>query len=135
MPGKNGMSLAMAALPNLSVNPGETMNSAPAAMALSKPGMSTMVPAPTIAPGTFFISAIASNAAAVRNVTSSTGNPPATKASAMARAWAASSITSTGMTGAVRMIFSIGVMCWLFLKHVAAHRPLLHQTGRAADAL
>jgi 5'/3'-nucleotidase SurE len=80
------------------------------AIALSRPATSTTVPAPTIAPGTFFISAMASNAAAVRNVTSNTGKPPATNASAMARACAASSITRTGITGAVRMIFSTGVI-------------------------
>ena len=110
MPGKNGMPFAMAALPKLLVRPGDTMNSAPAAIAHSRPGTSMIVPAPTIAPGTFFISAIASKAAAVRKVTSSTRSPPATSAAAISRACEASSMTSTGMTGAVRMIFSIATI-------------------------
>ena len=37
---------------------------------------------------------------ALRNVTSSTGRPPATKARAKGTAWARSSITKTGMMGA-----------------------------------
>ena len=48
----------------------------------SWPGSST-VPAPTIAPGTRFIARIASSAAGVRKVTSSTGRPPSTSASAI----------------------------------------------------
>jgi hypothetical protein len=58
------------------------MNSAPASTAAPNCPAVRTVPAPTIAPGTRFISAIASSAAGVRIVTSSTRRPPATSARA-----------------------------------------------------
>ena len=128
IPGRNATLPAIAALARLSVSPGETMNSLPAASASSSACSLSTVPAPTIAPGTCFISRITANALAVRNVTSSTGNPPATSARAIGTACATSSITSTGMTGAIRMISSIRV-----IAGVPWRKRLRRRTGRAGD--
>ena len=55
---------------------------------------------------------------------STTGNPPRTSASAIGTAWFTSSITSTGITGAVRMICSIaGVMVQRKSRANAAAAP------------
>jgi hypothetical protein len=62
------------------------MNSTSASITCLNCSVFTTVPAPTIAPSTFFISAIASIAAPVRSVTSSTRSPPFTSASASGRA-------------------------------------------------
>ena len=114
------------------------MNSAPASITCSNCSVLTTVPAPTIAPGTCFISRIASSAAAVRIVTSSTLSPPATSASASGRAVAASSITSTGMTALVRMMSSIVAhrVCSCAKAAAAPNRPgwgwVMSLTGIAA---
>jgi hypothetical protein len=76
-------------------------------MAAARSSGFNTVPAPTIAPGTCFIARIASSAQGVRSVTSRTLRPPATNASASGTASSRLSITSTGMTGAVRMMASI----------------------------
>ena len=128
VPGRKGMPLLIAALPSGSVRPGLTMNFAPAAILASRSvGLST-VPAPMMAPSTLAISAITSSAAGVRRVTSRTVRPPRTRASAIGRAYATSSTTSTGMTGAARMMSSIVMWC------VPWQRPPPHRTSRVGDA-
>src|SRR3989338_2204065 len=103
-PGRIGKSYSAQASNSRCVAPGETPNFAPAALAaLTSAGVSK-VPAPTTPPSTSDIARIASSAQGVRSVTSSAGNPPATKACAKGAAWARSSITRTGTTGARRQI-------------------------------
>ena len=125
--GKTLQTLAMAARARGSVRPGLTMNFAPAFSDASRSAGLSTVPAPTMAPSTFAISAITSSAAGVRNVTSSTVSPPRTSASAIGRAWATSSITSTGITGHIFMISSIVIM------RAPLRKLLLPRKGRAAD--
>jgi hypothetical protein len=48
------------------------------------------------------MAAMASSAAAVRSVTSTTGSPASTRARASGIAWRASSMVTTGITGARR---------------------------------
>ena len=84
----------------MSVAPGDTPNVAPALTAFFTSCGVSRVPAPTTPPSTFAISEMTSKATGVRNVTSNTGRPPATNASAKGRAVAISSNTSTGITGA-----------------------------------
>ena len=111
-PGNKGRPSSSQAAMMRSVAPGETPNIAPAALAaLTSAGVSS-VPAPTTPPGTCDMARIASSAQAVRRVTSSAGKPPATSARARGAAWARSSITSTGTTGARRQISSALIDCW-----------------------
>ena len=104
-PGRNGIGASAAAFASAGDVPGLTRNFAPASTAAWICAGSTMVPAPTWAPGTLrAISAMASSAAGVRSVTSMAGRPPATSARACATPSATSRTVSTGITGASCMI-------------------------------
>jgi hypothetical protein len=119
------------------VAPGETPNRAPAALAALTSAGVRRVPAPTTPPGTWAMARITSRAAGVRRVTSSAGRPPLTSASARGRAWARSSITRTGMTGARRQI-SAGVMGLSFgVVHgeTGGHTACNQGVGGASSAL
>ncbi len=108
MPGRNGRPEPIAASRSAGVMPGETMNLAPASSAASTSAEVRAVPTPGMASGTSrAIAWIASSAAPVRSVISIARMPPATSAFASGTAWAASSITTTGITGPARRISSI----------------------------
>ena len=111
------------------VRPGDTMKRAPALRLASRSASCRTVPAPTIAPFTIAISRIASSATGVRNVTSSARRPPATSASAIGRASATFSITSTGITGASLMMASMPV-----IVPVPRQRRRQRRTVQAEDA-
>jgi len=76
--------------------PGDTTNRAPASTARSTCSTDRTVPAPTNNSGYRLMASMAPTAADVRNVTSATGKPPATKASAKPAARPTSSSTTTG---------------------------------------
>ena len=93
------------------LNPGLTINLAPASSARSTCSWVRTVPAPTSISGTSrTIARIASSAAAVRNVTSATGRPPATRAFASGTAFLASSMAITGTMPTLEICFRMGSM-------------------------
>jgi hypothetical protein len=128
-PARSGRSFASQASRRRSVAPGETPKLAPAALAASTSLGVNKVPAPTTPPATCAISRIASRAAGVRSVTSSTGSPPATSARASACAVLASSTTRTGMTGASRQSCALsseaccGVISWFLSQMLVDADP------------
>ena len=126
IPGRNGTPLAIAALPSGSVSPGDTMNRDPASIAWPSMALLSTVPAPTTAPETSAIAFNATSAPGVRSVTSITGNPASTNVSASATGSIEPSITSTGMTGAIRMISSM-------VMDTPGRMPRQHRKGPAAD--
>ena len=100
-PGRRGMRACSAMRASRGLSPGETAKTAPASALRSRSSGLRTVPVPTMAPGTWTATrCTARSASAVRRVNSSTGRPPATRASASATASPASSTTSTGITGA-----------------------------------
>ncbi|MEJ0065689.1 MAG: hypothetical protein WDM85_09805 [Caulobacteraceae bacterium] len=108
IPGRNGRPDRVAASDRAGVRPGETMNFAPAFIAASTSAAVTAVPTPGMASGTSrSMARIASSAAPVRRVISIARMPPATNAFASGTACAASSITTTGITGPAARISSI----------------------------
>src|SRR5712691_9101015 len=99
-PGSAGTAAAASASASAAGVPGLTRKRAPASTALPISAGLVTVPTPTTACGTSAAIALtAASAAVVRNVTSITGRPPASRARASGTACAALSIVSTGMTG------------------------------------
>mmetsp|Transcript_87161 Transcript_87161/g.241679 ORF Transcript_87161/g.241679 Transcript_87161/m.241679 type:complete len:209 (+) Transcript_87161:341-967(+) len=98
-PGMTGTPRCLHHLTTSGFSPGETMNWAPALTAFSACAGERIVPAPQRAFGTPWAMRFnASSAAAVRKTTSTTGRPPATRASARASAPSALGTATTGTT-------------------------------------
>ncbi len=99
-PGRSGTALASAALATSRVRPGLTMKREPACAASSNCSADRMVPAPTTASSTSpEARRIASSAAGVRSVISTSRRPPLASARTSGTASSARSILSTGTTG------------------------------------
>src|SRR5207253_9342936 len=97
-PGNTGTPASWQYDTTAALTPGETMNCAPASIAIAAWSRVNTVPAPTTRSASAANAAIAAFAAGVRSVTSIVDNPPARTAAPRATADAASSRTTTGST-------------------------------------
>ncbi|MCY1540232.1 hypothetical protein D9M68_758600 [compost metagenome] len=119
VPGNIGTSLSRLALSNSAVEPGVTMNCAPASSAAASICRSSTVPAPTQSSGRCSRSRrMAVRPWAERRVISSTLRPPAARASANGRMSASRAMVITGMIRAraqrlsIWAIFAAMRVCW-----------------------
>mmetsp|Transcript_126313 Transcript_126313/g.252381 ORF Transcript_126313/g.252381 Transcript_126313/m.252381 type:complete len:209 (-) Transcript_126313:25-651(-) len=97
-PGITGIPRARHQRTTSGLRPGDTIKRAPASTAFAACAGDRIVPAPRMAPGTpAAIRRSDSSAAAVRKTTSTTGRPPATRASARGTARSASGTATTGI--------------------------------------
>ena len=109
-PGVIGMPFFSTCSVTLGLNPGLTINFAPASIARSACSQVSTVPAPIIMSGNAFaILRMDSSAAAVRKVTSAQGSPPLTRRSARGSASSARSSTTTGTIPSFCSCFIISV--------------------------
>ncbi len=117
-PGVMDISLSMHQRTTSSLNPGDTINCAPASTAAFAISTLSTVPAPIkIFGNALLILAIEGSAACVLSVISIIGKPPSIKACAVANASFSSSITTTG-TSPINPIFFVTSFMFFYLTIV-----------------